>query len=378
MASGNAVRADNPFEDVQAPVRDAVAIDMEGAAFGLVMSRHSQTHWLIVKGVCDYADRTKNDVYHSYAARASALYALSFIQAYVTEQRMPGNSGKGSIEAKTTLALQPQASPSKEVQNIQPSRTQTAIQELPLAASLSQALSWVTLPSIQRLRPHQHRRLVGGIMVALVALFLSTIPGIWSSHYNPTTKLKQQPPLIRTVIGTPRPGHPIGVITEYPIPTPNAQPDSITLGPDGNLWFTEDHTAKIGRITRQGQITEFLQMASGSNPSSIIVGPDHNIWILENGSDKIARVTPQGQITEFPLPPGCNPIGVAFGKDGNLWFTEFQTNKIGRMNISGKITGEFPIPTPNSGAAAITQGPDGNLWFTENPGNMIGKITTGL
>jgi nucleoside phosphorylase len=38
MASGSAVRADHPFEDVRAPVRGTVAIDMEGAAFGLVMS----------------------------------------------------------------------------------------------------------------------------------------------------------------------------------------------------------------------------------------------------------------------------------------------------------------------------------------------------
>jgi len=38
MASGNAVRADRPFEDIRAPVRGTVAIDMEGAAFGLVMS----------------------------------------------------------------------------------------------------------------------------------------------------------------------------------------------------------------------------------------------------------------------------------------------------------------------------------------------------
>jgi tetratricopeptide (TPR) repeat protein/nucleoside phosphorylase len=89
MASGNAVRADNPFQDVQAPVRGTVAIDMEGAAFGLVMSRHPLTRWLIVKGVCDYADRTKNDTYHDYAARASASYALRFIQAYVTNERLP-------------------------------------------------------------------------------------------------------------------------------------------------------------------------------------------------------------------------------------------------------------------------------------------------
>src|SRR5207302_8972620 len=63
-------------------------IDMEGAAFGLVMSRHPLIRWLIVKGVSDYADQDKNDAYHDYAAHASALYALSFIQAYVTNERL--------------------------------------------------------------------------------------------------------------------------------------------------------------------------------------------------------------------------------------------------------------------------------------------------
>src|SRR6266567_6953695 len=73
MASSSAVRADHPFEDVRAPVRGTVAIDMEGAAFGLVMSHHPLIRWLVVKGVCDYADRNKSDVYHNYAAHASAL-----------------------------------------------------------------------------------------------------------------------------------------------------------------------------------------------------------------------------------------------------------------------------------------------------------------
>lgn len=89
MASGSAVRADHPFEDVQAPVRGTVAIDMESAALGLVMSHHPLIPWLVVKGVCDYADQDKNDVYHDYAARASALYALSFIQTYVNSELLP-------------------------------------------------------------------------------------------------------------------------------------------------------------------------------------------------------------------------------------------------------------------------------------------------
>src|SRR5436305_6188727 len=88
MASGSAVRAEHPFEEVRAPVRGTVAIDMEGAAFGLVMSRYPHIRWLVVKGVCDYADRTKNDTYYNYAACASALYALSFIRTYGTNERL--------------------------------------------------------------------------------------------------------------------------------------------------------------------------------------------------------------------------------------------------------------------------------------------------
>jgi nucleoside phosphorylase len=94
MASGSAVRADSPFEEIRIPVRETAAIDMEGASLGLVMSDHRSIPWLVVKGVSDYADQTKNDDYHKYAAHTSALYALSFIQAYVIEERMP-KTGRG-------------------------------------------------------------------------------------------------------------------------------------------------------------------------------------------------------------------------------------------------------------------------------------------
>jgi nucleoside phosphorylase len=89
MASASAVRADRPFEEVRVPVRGTVAIDMESAALGMVMSDHPLIPWLVVKGVCDYADSQKDDTYHDFAARASALYALSCIQNYVTNERLP-------------------------------------------------------------------------------------------------------------------------------------------------------------------------------------------------------------------------------------------------------------------------------------------------
>ena len=89
MASGNAVRGDNPFEQVQRVVRNAIAVDMEGAAFYRCVAEFPGIRSLLVKGVCDYGDGDKDDTFHSYAASASALYALTFIREYVTASLLP-------------------------------------------------------------------------------------------------------------------------------------------------------------------------------------------------------------------------------------------------------------------------------------------------
>lgn len=39
------------------------------------------------------------------------------------------------------------------------------------------------------------------------------------------------------------------VVTEFTVPTAASQPRGIAAGPDGALWFTENNTNKIGRIT---------------------------------------------------------------------------------------------------------------------------------
>ena len=35
-------------------------------------------------------------------------------------------------------------------------------------------------------------------------------------------------------------------VREFPVPTPNAEPSTLAKGPDGNIWFTEFNTNKIG------------------------------------------------------------------------------------------------------------------------------------
>jgi tetratricopeptide (TPR) repeat protein/nucleoside phosphorylase len=90
MASGMAVRSDNPFPGLrQRYHRNTLGLDMEAASFYRAFGAFSHIHALVVKGVSDYGDHTKHDRYHNYAARASAVYLLYFIQEYVTEETMP-------------------------------------------------------------------------------------------------------------------------------------------------------------------------------------------------------------------------------------------------------------------------------------------------
>jgi streptogramin lyase len=162
-------------------------------------------------------------------------------------------------------------------------------------------------------------------------------------------------------------------VTEYPVLTPNSTPDFITLGSDGNLWFTEETSDQVARITPGGVVTEFPTATSHVQPSDITAGPDGNLWFTEPGANDIGRITTSGTITLFPVPQGfAQPFGITDGPDGRLWFTEHNISRIGRITTAGKFLGTFKLPSPTR-PNDITAGPDGNLWFTELGG--IGRIT---
>ena len=84
---------------------------------------------------------------------------------------------------------------------------------------------------------------------------------------------------------------PVGVVTEFRVPTPTSQPAGVVAGPDGAVWFTEFTGNKIGRITPSGAITEFPLPTPGSGPAGIAAGPDDNLWFTEQFGNKIGRIT---------------------------------------------------------------------------------------
>src|ERR1043166_7402825 len=152
------------------------------------------------------------------------------------------------------------------------------------------------------------------------------------------------------------------------------QPFAITMGEDGNFWFTLSNSSTVARITPRAGISYF-NTPSSSNPAFITPGPDGNIWFGEGSTGKIASVTPDGVITEYQFSFFGVSVGITTGSDGNIWFTDQTDHAVWRYEIStGRFT-EFRTPTPNSFPGDITTGSDGNMWFTEQAVDKFARIT---
>jgi virginiamycin B lyase len=167
-----------------------------------------------------------------------------------------------------------------------------------------------------------------------------------------------------------------GVVREYSTPTPNSDPVGLTPGDHGAIWFAELAGNKVGKFdTRTQTFTEY-PVSNGGQPFEIVRGPHATFWFTIQGNDGIGRVTNAGEITRFAIPTApSRPYDIALGPDGAFWFEEGTSNKIGRITPQGRVTNEYPIPTPNCGAHALTASPRLGIWFTEIFANKIASIT---
>jgi virginiamycin B lyase len=188
-------------------------------------------------------------------------------------------------------------------------------------------------------------------------------------------------------------------IDEFPLPTPGSCPGGITAGPDGALWFTEEGTSRIGRMTASGGFAGEVTIPNSANPvpcldpsfipplDQITVGDDNRLYFTEPRDNQIGSIdpfNPGASLVEYGtangLTTGAQPEGITRGPDGKIWFTEAGLGKIGRLdpaaNPANAIT-EYPNVALGGGPSDITTGPDGALWFTEAVAGSIRQITAG-
>jgi virginiamycin B lyase len=162
----------------------------------------------------------------------------------------------------------------------------------------------------------------------------------------------------------------------YKVPTADSEPGHITVGSDGNLWFTEGAEfftpnpdpdtggtfhSNIGRVTPSGQVTEF-RVDGGGFPHDIVQGPDEVLYFSSNNG--LGRIGTDGAVAPFIVAPFS--VG---GQDldshaGDIWITDFNARSLWRYDIaSGEFT-EFPIGDGSLfGPSGLAVDSSGRVWF---------------
>jgi virginiamycin B lyase len=149
-------------------------------------------------------------------------------------------------------------------------------------------------------------------------------------------------------------------ITEYP---GYSSPFSITKGPDGNIWFTDQGNRTVYAINPANESLVYNYAINNSDLFGITTGSDGALWMSDQNLEGVDRVTTSGVITQYPI-PGCGcPEGITSDNAGQIWVMD-NGGVVWTLSVGGQITetvsglGPFSAPT-NS----ITVGPDGAIWW---------------
>jgi streptogramin lyase len=170
-------------------------------------------------------------------------------------------------------------------------------------------------------------------------------------------------------------------VTQFPL-EPNSKPGYITQGPEGNLWFSDNGTYKLGRLLPSGQLSEFeLGLPKNADLLAITTGPEGDLWFAGSSGHEIGRSTTEGTITTFPTGIAGSPdvYGIARGPEGNMWFTanttveQVTTGHIGYIEPATGVVKQ--VKTLEGEVTNIVAGPDQNLWFTDSGTAEIDRIT---
>lgn len=205
-------------------------------------------------------------------------------------------------------------------------------------------------------------------------------------------------------------GHKIGVLSkedpsfiqEFPTPTNSSGPSGLFVR-EGQVWFTEAFTGKVGMVNLAslvtlyfagylppGAIMEFSPNERIYSPVGIYLDDNGIAWLTEHGASLISGYKiSDGSIFRFATTRNENqvttlPYWMRHDDSGNIWFNEHGGNRIAMFNLTDYKLTEHEVPTRNAEMGYIANvlnlaiAPDGKVWFTEWTEDKIGVLNPSI
>jgi streptogramin lyase len=151
----------------------------------------------------------------------------------------------------------------------------------------------------------------------------------------------------------------LGALTPFDV---GGRPAGLTTGPDGNVWFTDDHA--VGRLTPAGVVDRFAHdLVDGAE--DLVVAGDGNLWFASTGSSRFGRITPTGTIRFFWHPSAASAEDLTVGSTGEVWYLAPDRDVLGLLRNDGSVRtfGGSRLSDPQS----LIPGEAGTLWFAAGP-----------
>ncbi len=188
------------------------------------------------------------------------------------------------------------------------------------------------------------------------------------------------------------------------------EPLGVTQTSDGAVWVAENTQIKGGANGIIARLSPFssaglteIPLPAGApgttpEPRDVAVGPDTNLWFTDQLGARIGKLSPAGPyntaaMTMYAVPNGpvgtpqlsARPWGLASGSDGNIWLADRLNGVIYKSTTSGAMTGYVTPEQVKLGAntsaapSYLALGSNGRQFFTEStsPGVFRGVSTSG-
>jgi len=169
-----------------------------------------------------------------------------------------------------------------------------------------------------------------------------------------------------------------GYFTKFAIPH-NSIPEELIVDANGTVWFLASNKNSLYRIDpKTFALKGYPIPTANGSPRSLAADQKGHIWFVQSTANKLGKFVPEQEVFyEYDLlTQFANPGKISVDQHGKIWFVEVTANRLGMFSPEQNRFDEAIIPTPSSSPVALVNDDNGNVWFLEYKGNKVGVFNS--